>query len=264
MEPEKLTLSLAGGRFSTSLLKAGTGEPLLYLHGALGPVGGWAPFLDLLANDFTVYAPWFPGYGETKGIEQLDDVIDLALYHMELLDALGLSSVHVVGHFVGGMVAAEMAALDPHRVDKLVLVSAAGLWLDDAPVADFFGMNPRDLSDALWADPNSAVAQEARAQEEDDETRAILALERISGLSAVGKFLWPIPDKGMKRRIYRVKAPALVLWGAQDKIISPAYAPSLQALLPGSRTQTIDSAGHMLMLEQPDEFARQVAEFLKL
>jgi pimeloyl-ACP methyl ester carboxylesterase len=263
MEPEKLTLSLAEGRFTTSLLKGGSGDPLLYLHGALGPVGGWAPFLDRLANDFTVYAPWFPGYGETKGIDYLEDVTDLALYHMELLDTLGLSSAHIVGHFVGGMVGAEVAALDPHLVDKLVLVSAAGMWLDDAPVADFFGMPPRDLSDAIWADPNSAVAQEAGAREEDDETRAILALERISGLSAVGKFLWPIPDKGLKRRLYRVKAPTLVLWGAQDRIIPPAYASSLQAYLPGSRVETIEDAGHMLMLEQPDEFARRVAAFLK-
>ena len=263
MEPEQLTLSLAGGRFSTSLLKAGVGEPLLYLHGALGPAGGWAPFLDNLANDFTVYAPWFPGYGETKGIEHMEDVIDLALYHMELLDALGLPSVHAVGHFVGGTAAAEMAALDPHRVNKLVLASAAGLWLDEAPVADFFGMNPRDLSDALWADPDSPAAKEARAREEDDETRAILALERISGLSAVGKFLWPIPDKGLKRRLYRVKAPTLVLWGAQDRIISPDYAQALQDYLPGSVAEFIDGAGHLLMLEQPDQFAERVTRFLK-
>ena len=263
MKTEKLTLSLVEGRFSTSLLKAGSGDPLLYLHGALGPVGGWAPFLDHLANDFTVYAPWFPGYGETKGIEHLEDVTDLTLYHMELLDALSLSSAHVVGHFVGGMVAAEIAALSPHRVNKLVLASAAGLWLDEAPVADFFGMNPRDLSDALWADPNGTVAQEIRAREEDDETKAILALERISGLSAVGKFLWPIPDKGLKRRLYRVKAPTLVLWGAQDRVIPPAYASALQAHLPGSRVETIEGAGHLLMLEQPDQFAERVTAFLK-
>ena len=262
MVPEKHTLSLAGGRFSTSLLKAGSGEPLLYLHGALGPAGGWSPFLDQLANDFTVYAPWFPGYGETQGIEYLEDTTDLALYHMELMDTLSLSSAHIVGHFIGAMAAAEVAALDPHRVNKLVLASAAGLWLDDAPVADFFGMNPKDLSDALWADPDSPAAQEARSHEENDQTRAILALERISGLSAVGKFLWPIPDKGLKRRLYRVNAPTLILWGAQDKIISPAYAPAMQKLLPGSQVDVIDNAGHLLMLEQPVQFAERVTTFL--
>ena len=262
MQPERITVPLANGRFSTDLLKAGTGEPLLYLHGALGPVGGWAPFLDQLASRYTVYAPWFPGYGDTKGIDYLEDVIDLALYHFELLDGLGLASVHVVGHFIGGMVAMEMAALDPHRVSKLVLVSPAGLWRDDAPVADFFGMNPKDLSDALWADPDSPVAQAATAQEEDDETRALLALERISGLSAVGKFLWPIPDKGLKRRLYRVKAPALVLWGARDRIISPSYASTFAQSLPGARVETIDNAGHLPMLEQPEDFVGRVASFL--
>ena len=263
MEPERLTVSLAGGRFSAEVLRAGHGEPLLYLHGALGPVGGWAPFLDILAEEFTVYAPWFPGYGETKGIEHLDDVTDLTLYHLELMDRLNLEAAHVVGHFMGGMVAAEMAALDSHYVKKLVLVSAAGLWRDDAPVADFFAMHPRDLERNIWADPDAPVAQQALASAETDEARALLSLERTLGLAAVGKFLWPFPDKGLKKRLYRVKSPALILWGAEDKINPPIYATSLAQYLPGAQVETLAGAGHVLMLEQPQEFASRVISFLK-
>ena len=63
-----------------------------------------------------------------------------------LLDALHLESVHVVGHSMGGMIGAELAALSPHRVRKLVLANAVGLWLDDHPIADFFAMTPEQLS----------------------------------------------------------------------------------------------------------------------
>lgn len=99
MEPERLTVSLAGGRFTAEVLRAGSGDPLVYLHGALGPVGGWAPFLDTLAAEFTVYAPWFPGFGGSQGIEHLEDLLDVALYHFELLDGLKIESAYVVGHF---------------------------------------------------------------------------------------------------------------------------------------------------------------------
>ena len=147
------------------------------------------------------------------------------------------------------MVAAEMAALNAHYVKKLVLVSAAGLWRDDAPVADFYAMGPRDLEENLWADPEDEVARAASADSDRDETRALLALERVAGLAAVGKFLWPIPDRGLKKRIYRIKAPSMVLWGAEDKIICPVYA--------------TDLAQHLPMLERPQEFTRRVIDFLK-
>ncbi|MCH7842479.1 MAG: alpha/beta fold hydrolase, partial [Chloroflexi bacterium] len=106
--PETLNISLRGGDFEAEVLKDGSGPPLLYLHGAVGQKG-WAPFLDALAKKFTVYAPYLPGYSKSNGLEKLDDVTDLTLYQFELLDALGVSKAHVVGHCLGGMIAAEMA-----------------------------------------------------------------------------------------------------------------------------------------------------------
>jgi len=142
--PETIELSLRYGDFEAVALKDGSGPPLLYLHGAVGQKG-WAPFLSSLAETFTVYAPYLPGYAKSTGLENLDDVTDLTLYQFELLDALGISKTHVVGHFLGGMIAAEMAAMSPSYVDKLVLAAPAGTWRDETPVADLLALTASEL-----------------------------------------------------------------------------------------------------------------------
>ena len=142
-QPAELTLQV--GPVSARVSKAFQGDPMVYLHGAFG-FQGWPPFLDRLAERFTVYAPLHPGFGEADDIESIDDTLELALYHFGLLDALGLTSAHLVGHFFGAMIAAEVAALCPHRVDRLVLASPGGLWLDDNSGVDYFATPPRSLS----------------------------------------------------------------------------------------------------------------------
>ena len=133
--PETINLEMRGGDFSAVVDTAGSGPPLLYLHGAVGQKG-WAQFLERLSQQFTVYAPYVPGYGEATGLEHLADLTDLTLYHLALLDALGIYRAHVVGHFLGGMIAAEMAAFSPASVNRLALVSPAGVWRDEEPVAE--------------------------------------------------------------------------------------------------------------------------------
>ena len=125
MPPETLNIDMRDGMYRAEVLRAGAGAPLVYLHGAAGHKG-WAPFLDRLAGQFTVYAPYIPGYSNSTGLEYLEDVLDLTLYHLELMDALGLKSAHLAGHFLGGMIAAEMAALSPSCVDRLALIAPAG------------------------------------------------------------------------------------------------------------------------------------------
>ena len=107
--PETMNLSLRGGDFEAVVLKEGSGPPLLYLHGAVGQKG-WAPFLDALAQKFTVYAPYLPGHAKSSGLEKMNDITDLTLYQFELLDALGLSNTHVSGHFLVRLFAAALVA----------------------------------------------------------------------------------------------------------------------------------------------------------
>ena len=251
--PETINLEMRGGDFRAIVESAGDGPPLLYLHGAVGQKG-WAPFLERLSRQFTVYAPYIPGYGEASGLEHIADLTDLTLYHLALLDALGVERAHVVGHFLGGMIAAEMAAFSPSAVNRLALVSPAGVWRDGEPVADLLALNANELSERLTATPDGTASL--------DDIADMLARDRMQDIAAAGKFLWPLPDKGLHRRAYRIKAPTFILWGEQDRINPPSYAADFQGLIGGARTGTISDAGHLLMLEQPDAFADTVAAFL--
>jgi len=259
--PETLNISLRGGEFEAEVLKDGSGPPLLYLHGAIGQKG-WAPFLDTLAKSFTVYAPYMPGYSKSTGLEKLDDVADLTLYQFELMDALGVSKTHVVGHFLGGMIAAEMAALSPSYIDRLVLAAPAGTWRDSDPVADLLSMTADDLQNELWSSASSSMSLSPADFEANSRLKAELAADRMQDLTAAGKFLWPIPDRGLKRRAYRIKAPTLVLWGENDRIIPPVYAGDFTRLVTGSESSVIRNAGHLLMIERAEVFAAAVSEFL--
>ncbi len=251
--PETINLEMRGGDFRAIVERGGDGPPLLYLHGAVGQKG-WAPFLERLSQQFTVYAPLLPGYGAATGLEHLADLTDLTLYNLELLDALGVSRTHVMGHFLGGMIAAEMAAFSPPSVNRLALASPAGVWRDGEPVADLLALNSDELSERLTATPGGAAFL--------DGLPDMLARDRMQDIAAAGKFLWPLPDKGLARRAYRIKAQTLILWGEQDRINPPSYAAEFQALIAESRTGTVSNAGHLLMLEQPDAFADAVLAFL--
>jgi pimeloyl-ACP methyl ester carboxylesterase len=259
---KETTLSVRHGMFETKLRTDGRGEPLLFLHGA-GGLRGWDPFLAEIARQFTVYAPAHPGFETSTGIDHLDDMLDLVVYYNDFLDALGLESAHVVGHSMGGMIAAELAALSPHRVRRLVLANAAGLWLDEHPVADFFAMTPDQLAVALWHDPQSDVAKAMMAVPQDEKAQLEALLIRSQHLATAGKFLWPIPDKGLKKRLHRIKAPTLLLWGQSDGLVPPIYAQEFQRHIVGARVTIMPRCGHMPMYEDAAGFVHTAVTFLK-
>ena len=187
------TVTVRDGLFDIKLRTDGSGEPLLFLHGA-GGLRGWDPFLADLAGRYTVYAPAHPGFESSSGLEHVDDVLDLVVYYNDLLDALNIESMHVVGHSMGGMIAAELAALSPHRVRRLVLANPVGLWLENHPVADFFAMTPDQLGIALWHDPQSEVAQAMMAVPEDEQAQ-LQALPGAHAAPGDGRQV-PVADSG--------------------------------------------------------------------
>jgi pimeloyl-ACP methyl ester carboxylesterase len=258
---EAITVSVHNGMFSTHLLKGGTGKPLVFLHGA-GGLRTDAPYLEALAQRYTVYAPWHPGFGESEGLEYLDDVHDLATYYLDLFETLGVEQPAVVGHSLGGMIAAEIAAQCSCAVSKLVLVAPVGLWRDDAPVLDIFTMTPKDMAAVSWHDPEGEIARRYTSIPEDPELLANMMIERTQSLSAAGKFLWPIPDKGLKKRIHRIKAPTLIIWGESDRLVPPLYAEEFRSRIPGSTVLIVKQAGHQPPLEQHSQFVSAVTDFV--
>ena len=255
--------TLRDGKWSVEIEVTGNGEPLLFLHGA-GGLLGTDPFLEDLGRSFKVYAPHLPGYGESTGGELIDDVIDAALFYHELMDELEIPSANIVGHSMGGMLAAEVAALDTRRAKKLVLVGPAGFWLEENPIPDIFAADLDDLPALLFHDPKSPLAQMMVAQPWDDqEALTAMFVERTKRFSTASKFLWPIPDRGLKKRAYRIAAPTLLVWGESDRVIPPAYAREFENRIRDTRLATIKEAGHMVMYEQPAEFCKVVTDFLK-
>lgn len=256
---------------TAKVYEQGEGEPVLFLHSGSG-ITPSDPFVAALAaTGRKVIAPRHPGFVDTDELDELRDVHDLALYHDELLDALGLESVPVIGHSFGGMVAAELAAHVPSRVSKLVLAAPIGLWNEDYPVTDFFTHFPYGMADLLWHDSSSpeamaAMAAMAQGDEEEesksDDPLTALMLRVLPGLVTLGKYIWPLPDKGLGRRLRRIKAPTLVVWGEKDKLTPSRYADDFVAGIPDVRAEFIADAGHMAPYEHSEDVVKLVDEFL--
>lgn len=254
---------------TTKVFESGDGEPVVFLHSGSGMTSS-DPLVAALSASRKVYAPVHPGFVNPDDLDELRDVHDLALYHDELLDVLGLDSVAVIGHSFGGMVAAELAAHVPTRVSKLVLAAPVGLWNEDYPTADFFTAFPFGIQELLWHDPSSPEASQAMAAmaegmddapEGTDPLTAML-LRVLPGLITLGKYMWPLPDRGLVRRLRRVKAPTLVVWGEKDKLAPSRYADDFVAGIPDARAEYLPDAGHMAPYEKTSDFVSLVSGFM--
>jgi pimeloyl-ACP methyl ester carboxylesterase len=259
---EQRTVSVRDGMFSAQVYEGGRpdAEPLLFLHGSNGLMVD--PYLDGLAERYRVVAPVHPGFGDSTGLEHIDDIIDLAIYYHDFMDEMGMESAHVVGFSLGGMLAAEVAALDPSRVRKLVLCDPIGLWRDDAPVLDFFSADAAAIQQAVWFDPTSELVLSRMPDRDNVEAIMAAMFTQMQSLAAAAKFQWPLPDKGLKKRIHRIAAHTLIMWGEKDGLVPPVYAEEFRSRIRDARVVIMQRAAHMIMIEQQDEWVRLVAEFL--
>lgn len=257
---ESRSVSIRNGLFQAQVLQGGSGDPLLFLHGAGGLHEG--QYLEDLAQRFTVYAPSHPGFGASEGLEHIDDVIDLALYYHDFMDELGIESAHIIGHSMGGMLAAELASLCSHRVRRLVLSNPVGLWRDEDPVLDFFVLPPDQLLPYIVHDPQSEAIREAFPAPQSADDMIEQMYQRVQSFASAGKFLWPIPDRGLRRRIHRITSPTLIVWGESDGLVPPSYAEDFRSSIENSRVVIMKECAHMPMFEKRDEFVSLVAEFL--
>jgi pimeloyl-ACP methyl ester carboxylesterase len=241
----------------------GAGPAVVFFHGPWGLT--WGPFLDALAGQFTVYAPEHPGTtpGEPDAIRQVDTLWDLVLCYDELLERLRLRDVMLAGHSFGAMVACEVAALYPPRVKRLVLIDPIGLWQDDAPVINWMLLGPQEMPAHVFQRPDGPAAQALFSAPEDPEQGALARTRLTWAMGTTGKFIWPIPDKGLKKRIHRVTSPTLLVWGEGDRLVPRAYAKEFSGRLGDTRLEVVPGAGHAPHLEQPEATARVVQAFLK-
>jgi pimeloyl-ACP methyl ester carboxylesterase len=248
------TIVVGGGQRQV-VYRAGVGKPLVWLHSLYG-VEPDAPLIEALARqDLAVYAPLAPGFADLEELQDMRDIHDLALHYDDVFEALQLEGAIVAGHSFGAMIAAELAAHVPGRVSRLVLLSPLGLWNDSYPVADLFGVPPAQVPGLLYADASLAPDSGPKP-----DVEAVIA--RTRGMTTVARFLWPIPDRGLSRRLRRIKAPTLVVHGALDRFVPVRYADDFVALLPHASRHIIPGAGHMLLVESLDQVLTVVNGFI--
>jgi 2-hydroxy-6-oxonona-2,4-dienedioate hydrolase len=240
---------------------------LVYLHSATGE-GPGLPVLEELAGTFDVVVPMFPGFGESEGIEAINDIEDAVFHVLDVLEQLSLPRPAVMGLSLGGWMAAELAMRYPASVSHLILVNAAGLYIEGHPVKEIFGREPAELAEDLFADQSHPMAQMMHSVQALIDAKGEIPFEvmkpTLQSLAATAKVAWNpyLHDPKLRRLLYRVTAPTLVVHGAADRLIDRSHAEAYAEGIAGSRLVDVEGAGHLLALEKPDELAGLVRGFL--
>jgi pimeloyl-ACP methyl ester carboxylesterase len=262
--PEVRRLKLWQDRILTDVEISGNGPPLVWLHGPWG-LNKDRSFVEQLADGNTVYAPRFPGTtkGDPDSVHALVGWYDLAVYHGELFDKLGLSAPAIAGHSFGALLGAEIAAATPRSVSKLVLIDPVGLWRDDKPVRNWMVIPEKERRATLFANPDGDAAKAFYALPSDPDARLDSLSQMVWSQACTGKFVWPIADRGFSRRAHRVSAPTLIVWGKDDRIIAHDYAQEFAKRIAGAKVAMIDGAGHLPHLEQAGPVTKAVRSFLE-
>jgi pimeloyl-ACP methyl ester carboxylesterase len=259
---EQRTVEVWNGRLKVRVKVGGNGPALVYFHPSAGLL--WDPFLSRLAKHYTVYAPEFPGTsaGDPYAIHQLDDLWDVVLCYEEVLRALNLDRPVAVGQSFGAMLGCEVAASFPGAFSKLVVLDPVGLWREDAPVANWIAAAPNDLPKMLFKDPQSPAAQAMLALPDNPDARIAAMASMVWALGCTGKFCWPIPDRGLHKRLHRISAPTLIVWGEDDAIAPVVYANEFHQRIRGSEVARVPDCGHIPQVEQMDQTFDLVMRFL--
>lgn len=253
--PEYQTMNVRGT--PVRVMRAGQGAPLLLLRGD-DASEGWRDYMGALAQSFDVIAPEHPGFGGAAKPEWLDGVSDMANFYLDMIEALDLQGVRLVGLGLGGWIAADMALRASDRIVNLVLVSAPGLKVEGVEGVDLFLVNEERGIEARFVDAAKAKAELAfKLTPESEDTR-------IANQMVIAQLAWSPRwhDPNLRKWLHRVKLPTLVIWGEKDAIIPVAHAREWQKLIAGARLEIIGDCGHVPYIEKPDEFLRAASKFL--
>jgi pimeloyl-ACP methyl ester carboxylesterase len=263
---------------AVNTIQLGSGPPLVFVHGLSGCWPNWLEQMAVFAPERRVLALDLPGFGHSPGDAGDSSMPGYARLLDTLLDQLGLERAAVVGNSMGGLIAAELAASFPERVERLILVSPAGLSTYANRLTTRAMPFVRRLEQVLalgaaWTASNSdSIATRPRMRElalkgvvaHPSRLPAPLAAEQIRGAGTDGFMgaLEEILEFDLADRLPLVKCPSLVVWGTKDRLITVRDADRFAELIPGARKVIYEDTGHMAMLEQPERFNPLLREFL--
>jgi pimeloyl-ACP methyl ester carboxylesterase len=253
-------------------------KPLVFVHGLSGSWPNWLEQLPAFAAEHRVITLDLPGFGHSPMPRETISMSGYARMLDRLLDQLGVDAAAVVGNSMGGFIGAELAISFPQRVERLVLVSAAGISTH-APrgskqaVPVLHRLERIVMASGAWAASRSdAVVRRARLRDvalgvviaEPSKLPAALAAEQVRGAGKPGfiQGLEAVIDYEIRERLGEIACPTLIVWGKRDRLINVRDADVFAELIPNSRKVVFDDTGHMSMLERPQEFNSLLEEFL--
>jgi pimeloyl-ACP methyl ester carboxylesterase len=284
-------VSVAGARLNT--IDMGEGPAIVFVHGLSGSWPNWLEQLPVFAGrngdaslrrvspgfgSHRVIAMDLPGFGHSP---MPDEPITISAYARildGLLEKLGVSAATVVGNSMGGFVSAELAIAFPERVERLVLVSAAGISTYRHPGVERIEPYLRRAAPMVamytgWTAAQSDWIARRRGlrnltlglvTRHPGRLPAALAAEQLRGAGKPGfmQALRANIDYPVRERLPEIACPTLIVWGAEDKVIPVADASVFEELIPGSRKVIFQDTGHLAMLERPASFNKLLDEFI--
>lgn len=234
-------IEVAGAK--VQMLTRGSGDAVLSLHSVEGNLG-WLPYLDALAQSGCVYAPTHPGYGASERPEWLETISDMARFYLWMMQELGLDRAHLIGGFMGGWIAAEMAAMCPQALHSLTLIGMAGVRPSEGEIADIFLLGEEGTTELAIGNPELLTS----AVEAEDP------FVRIRGREMTTRLCWKpyMHSPSLIHLLARVEAPTLVVWGENDRIVPVGAGERIAAAMPNARLEVVGGAGHLPHIEKAD------------
>jgi pimeloyl-ACP methyl ester carboxylesterase len=255
--PDQSDVRVNGVTFK--LNRVGKGEPVLFLHGANG-LPQWLPFFDALGDGYEVLVPEHPGFGASDDPPWIRNVPDLALFYLDVFEELRLERFHLIGHSLGGWLAAEIAIRDRSRLKSVTIMSAAGIRVPGLPSGDLFIWGPEETIRNVYCD--QALAERLIAIKPTEEQMDMMLKNRFTATKFGWHPRWLNPD--LEKWLHRIKVPSLVVWGREDNIFPWQYAELWMKRLPNARRLVmVERCGHAPHAEKADEVIPAVRAFFK-
>jgi pimeloyl-ACP methyl ester carboxylesterase len=275
-DPSRLRFRMvATRRARLSTVEAGSGPPLIAIHGLGATKGSFLPTVWALSGRYRVIAVDLPGFGDSdKPVGASYDARYFARAVVDLLDALELDRAHLIGNSLGGRIAIEVGLRHPERVGRLALLCPSLAWRKDRPLATLFRLTrpelglvqlaPRPIVDAIVRRLIPGADNDWTAAGADEFLRAYLTPTGRAAFYAAARHIYleePHGEEGFWSRLSELQPPSLFVWGRRDRLVPIAFERHVVEALPDARHLEID-CGHVPQIERPRLTHKAIGEFL--